>query len=213
MYIGVYGGTFNPVHFGHLRTAEEICERFKMREVLFIPSAKPPHKESKDIVGSIHRLKMVNLAVTGNRKFCVSEEEIHRRGKSYSIDTIRALKKKHPDDELAFILGMDAFLEIHTWHKYQEIFSECDFIVTTRPGSPKVKRSRAIPKDLRDSFRRKKSGREYLHDSGTRVIFSEVTHFNISATAVRDMVHYTLSIRYLLPIRVSEYIHEHKLYK
>ena len=213
MYIGIYGGTFNPIHFGHLRAAEEICQRFKMKEVIFVPSADPPHKESKDIVQPIHRLKMTNLAVTGNPKFSVSDVEIQRRGKSYSIDTVQELKKLRPDDDLAFIMGIDAFLEIHTWHKYEEIFAECDFIVTSRPGAAKKSFQQAIPERLRNSFKRKRSGRELTHSSGRRLVFTDVTDLNIAASQIRKMICNGLSIRYLLPRRVMEYILEHQLYK
>jgi nicotinate-nucleotide adenylyltransferase len=213
VYIGAYGGTYNPIHFGHLRTAEEICERFQMKEVIFIPSSLPPHKDLKDIVDPIHRLKMVTLAVTGNPRFSVSEIEIHRRGKSYSIDTIRGLKALSPESQFAFILGMDAFLEIPTWHKYEDIFAECDFIVTTRPGAPKIACDKAIPELIRDHFKRKKSGREFIHRSGRKLIFTEVTDINISATMIRAMAREGISIRYLMPRRVMEYLTEHELYK
>lgn len=213
MQIGIYGGTFNPIHFGHLRAAEEICDRFKLKEVVFIPSFIPPHKESKDVVDPIHRLKMVNLAITGNPRFSLSEIEIRRTGKSYSIDTVRALRESYPDDNLAFIVGLDAFLEIQTWHKYEDILSECDFIVTSRPGSPKISCRQALPENLREGYKRKGKGREFVHGSGRRVIFSDVSDLNISGTEIRRMIREGTSIRYLLPRRVMEYIVETELYK
>lgn len=213
MYTGLYGGTFNPIHFGHLRTAEEIWERFRMREVIFVPSANPPHKDSRDGIDPTHRLKMVNLAITGNPNFSVSDIEYHRRGKSYSIDTVRAFREQRPDQTFAFILGLDAFLEISTWHKYEEIFAECDFIVTTRPGAAKVSCQQAFPEAVAAVMKRKGAGREFLHPSGRRVVFTEVTDLDISATAIRQMTREGRSIRYLLPIRVSQYISEHGLYK
>lgn len=213
MYIGLYGGTYNPIHFGHLRTAEEVRERFSMKEVVFIPSNLPPHKDSSDIIEPIHRLKMVGLAITGNANFSVSEVEVFRRGKSYSFDTIRELKAARPDDEFAFILGLDAFLEIETWYKHREIFAECDFIVTSRPGGQKVSCTQAIPDSQREAFKRKAAGREFIHESGRRLIFTEVTELDISATAIRALAREGLSTRYLLPRRVMDYIHEHQLYK
>jgi nicotinate-nucleotide adenylyltransferase len=213
VYIGLYGGTFNPIHFGHLRTAEEICERFGMKQVVFIPAANPPHKDSTDIIEPIHRLKMANLAVTGNPRFLVSDLEYQRRGKSYSIDTVRAGKQLWPDDELAFIMGLDAFLEIDTWHRFEEIFSECDFIVTSRPGIAKTNCQQAFPPPLRDLMKRKGAGREFTHPSGRRTIFTEVSDLDISASDIRARVRAGHSIRYLLPRRVNEYILEHGLYK
>jgi len=213
LYIGLYGGTFNPIHIGHLRTAEEIRERFKMKEVVFIPSANPPHKDCKDLVDPMHRLKMASLAVTGNPCFTVSEVEVHRRGKSYSIDTIRQIKEQAPDDQFAFIMGLDAFLEIDTWHKYAEILAECDFIVTSRPGPPKVSLKNSIPEKVRADFKRKGSGREFMHASGTRLVFTDVTDINLSATAIREMVRTGRSVRYLMPRRIMDYVQEHGLYK
>jgi nicotinate-nucleotide adenylyltransferase len=184
-----------------------------MKEVVFIPSYLPPHKDSKEIIEPIHRLKMVGLAITGNANFSVSEVEVFRRGKSYTFDTIRELKAARPDDEFAFIMGLDAFLEVETWYKFREIFAECDFIVTSRPGSQKTSCVQAIPDSLREAFRRKASGREFTHASGRRLIFHDVTDLNISATAIRSLVREGASPRYLLPRRVMDYIHEHQLYK
>jgi nicotinate-nucleotide adenylyltransferase len=212
VYIGIFGGTFNPVHFGHLRSAEEICDRFKMKEVVFIPSAIPPHKSRSDIEDPVHRLKMVNLAVTGNPYFTVSEIEIHRKGKSYSIDTIRQIKKNCPSDDLAFIMGIDAFLEIHTWHKYKQIFSECDFIITSRPGAPKRSFIKSMPDEVLNQFKRKKNGRIFEHESGKKVHFTEVTDLDISASSLRSIVRNKRTLRYLTPRRVIDYIKENKLY-
>jgi len=213
MITGLYGGTFNPIHFGHLRSAEEICERFGMNEVVFIPTANPPHKDTHDAVDPVHRLKMVGLAITGNPRFSLSDLEYQRRGKSYSIDTVRELRRQRPNDTLAFILGMDAFLEIHTWHKFEEIFCECDFIVTTRPGAPKLSCQQAFPEAVRELMKKKGSGREFVHPSGRRVVFTEVTDLAISATAIRAALREGRSVRYLLPIRVLQYIQEHGLYQ
>jgi nicotinate-nucleotide adenylyltransferase len=184
-----------------------------MKQVVFIPAANPPHKDSTDIIEPIHRLKMANLAVTGNPRFLVSDLEYQRRGKSYSIDTVRAGKQLWPDDELAFIMGLDAFLEIETWHRFEEIFSECDFIVTSRPGIPKTSCQQAFPPPLRNLMKRKGAGREFTHPSGRRTIFTEVSDLDISASDIRARVRAGHSIRYLLPRRVNEYILEHGLYK
>jgi nicotinate-nucleotide adenylyltransferase len=213
LYIGLYGGTFNPIHFGHLRTGEEIRQWFKMKEIVFIPSCLPPHKDTKDIVEPIHRLKMVSLAVTGNPNFSASDVELYRRGKSYTFDTIRELKVLRPDDQFAFIMGLDAFLEIETWYKFREIFAECDFIVTSRPGGQKVSCLQAIPPSLRDAFKRKGTSSEFVHESGKHLFFHDVTDLNISATSIRTLVRAGLSARYLLPRRVMDYIHEHQLYQ
>jgi nicotinate-nucleotide adenylyltransferase len=210
--IGVYGGTFNPIHFGHLRAAEEVFQKFKLNRVIFVPCAKPPHKNVGEIIDPLHRLKMAILSTTGNEHFSVSDLEIVRPGKSYTILTIRELKKQNPEAVIYFILGLDAFLEINTWHKWKELFGETNFIVTTRPGSPKVAVSKIIPAEVRKQFRYAAACREFTHQSGHKVFFTEVTSLDISASAIRGMVREGRSIRYLLPRRASEYITENKLY-
>ena len=211
MKIGIYGGTFNPIHLGHLRTAEEIRQRFGLREIIFVPSAQPPHKQSPEIVDGSHRLKMVTLAVTGNPAFSVSDLEVRRGGKSYSLDTLRELKKLHPESDLIFICGLDAFLEIQTWHKFEQLFAAAEFVVTSRPGSGRVAPAKAIPAAVRKDFRRK--GNSFVHVSGKTVTFTEVTGLGISSTLLRRMIRESVSPRYLIPRRVGEYIAEHHLYQ
>ena len=213
MNIGVYGGTFNPIHFGHLRAAEEIYYKFRLSKVIFVPASQPPHKSSEEIIDPNHRLKMTMLAITGNEHFSVSDIEVNRPGKSYSIDTIRELKRQNPEKNFYFILGLDAFLEINTWHKWKELFSETDFVVTSRPGSPKVARGRIIPQEIRKEFKFNAKENIFTNKSGCRVYFAEVTHLDIAASAIRRMVREGQSIRYLLPRRAIEYIIENKLYR
>ncbi|OGP58454.1 MAG: nicotinate (nicotinamide) nucleotide adenylyltransferase [Deltaproteobacteria bacterium RBG_13_61_14] len=243
MKIGIYGGTFNPIHLGHLRTAEEIRQRFGLREIIFVPSAQPPHKVSPDIVDGSHRLKMVALAITGNPAFSVSDLEVRRGGKSYSLETLRELKPLHPESDLAFILGLDAFLEINTWHQWEQLFAEAEFIVTSRPGTPRVAPTKAIPEAVRKEFRHAKGAgalggagarsaelpsaralraegtaesltrATFVHTSGKTLTFTEVTGLDISSKKLRQMVRDSVSPRYLIPRRVGEYIAEHQLYQ
>ena len=218
MKIGIYGGTFNPIHLGHLRTAEEIRQRFGLREIIFVPSAQPPHKQSPEIVDGSDRLKMVALAVTGNPAFSVSDLEVRRGGKSYSLETLRELKPLHPESDLAFILGLDAFLEINAWHQWEQLFSEADFIVTSRPGAKRVSPAKAIPQAVRKDFRRARTTAAstratFVHTSGKTIIFTEVTGLDISSTKLRQMIREGVSPRYLIPRRVGEYIAEHQLYQ
>ena len=213
MKIGIYGGTFNPIHLGHLRTAEEIRQRFGMREIIFVPSAQPPHKQSPEIVDGSDRLKMVALAVTGNPKFSVSDLEVRRGGKSYSLDTLREIKQLHPESDLAFICGLDAFLEIDTWYHYQQLFAAADFIVTSRPGARRVALAKAIPEAVRQDFRRRAKSEVFVHASGKTLTFTEVTGLDISSTLVRRFVREGVSPRYLIPRRVGDYITERHLYE
>lgn len=214
--IGVYGGTFNPIHFGHLRTAEEIWYRFKLKNVIFVPSASPPHKDT-DLIDPLHRLKMTTLAITGNEHFCVSDIELNRPGKSYTIETLRELKKRNPEAEFYFIMGRDAFLEIDSWYYWTELFAETNFIVTTRPGSNKIPFSKLIPEKARKQFKRVRAEAgnecEFVHSSGKRLVFTSVTDIDISSTLIRDKVRRGETIRYLTPRRVREYIIENGLYQ
>lgn len=216
MNIGVYGGTFNPIHFGHLRTAEEIWQRFKLKQVIFVPSAKPPHKD-EEVIDPMHRLKMTTLAITGNDHFTASDLEIVRPGKSYTIETMRELKRQNAEADFYFILGRDAFLEIDTWYHWPELFRETNFIVTTRPGSKKAAPAKMIPQPVRGQFKWFRGSRDQLqefnHTSGHKVIFAPVTEINISASIIRRMVREGRSIRYLTPRRVREYIIENGLYQ
>jgi nicotinate-nucleotide adenylyltransferase len=213
MKIGLFGGTFDPIHWGHLRSAEEVCETFGLDRVYFIPAAVPPHKRGQTTTPVRDRLRMVRLAVAKNPRFQVSTAEISRAGVSYSIDTIREYAaNKQRGDSLYFIIGLDAFREIGTWKDFVEIFSLCNFIVTSRPGSrdndPLKGTGIAVKKLFCYDFKRK----NYRHGSGTRVFFDELTDIAISASEIRALVKRGKSIRYLVPAEVERYIKQRGLY-
>jgi nicotinate-nucleotide adenylyltransferase len=132
--LGILGGTFNPVHFGHLAAAEEVRDRLKLEKIIFIPSFLPPHKIDDDIPSAVQRQEMVRLAIKGNAHFTVSDMEIRRGGRSYTIDTIRTLQQLHPGAELYFLSGLDAFLEIRTWKDWDKLMAFCSFVVLSRDG-------------------------------------------------------------------------------
>ncbi len=119
--IGILGGTFNPIHYGHLAAAEEVRDRLKLDRILFIPSAIPPHKHEEDVPAAEHRMEMVRLALEGNSCFEPSDLEIRRGGRSYTIDTIETLIQSYPDAALFFITGLDSFLEIQTWNRWDRL--------------------------------------------------------------------------------------------
>ncbi len=214
MRFGLLGGTFDPIHCGHLRTAEEICEDFGLDEVFFIPAYLPPHKndEEKPVLDFSHRLRMCALAVEDNARFAVSDLERHRQGKSYSIDTLKDIRARHPQDELYFILGMDAFLDIVTWQDFRTLFTLSHFIVVTRPGY-----SREPVEDIlaavSPGFRHDPRASRYLHPAGYFVYFWETTLLDISSTRIRRYIHEGKSIHYLVPSEVEDYIYGHELYK
>ncbi len=132
--MGIFGGTFNPIHLGHVKAAVSVRDRFRMDKILFVPSYTPPHKKNVDMAAPAHRLRMVELAVAGYTDFIPSAVEIAAGGKSYSIQTLAELRESHPESDMFFILGIDAFLEIDTWKDYEKVIGQCAFIVMSRPG-------------------------------------------------------------------------------
>jgi len=210
--IGLFGGTFNPIHLGHLRGVEEIREAFHLEEVIFIPSSIPPHKVTEKVTEANHRLEMVMLATSNNPHFSTSDLELSRPGKSYSIDTIRFFRERQ-QDALFFILGRDAFVEIETWKEFQNLFSLCHFIVMARPGSQKNTSSSPLPGALIPNFRYDPEERAWIHLSGHRLYFKEISFLDISSTKVRELIERGESVRYLIPAEVEVYIQKHRLYR
>ena len=207
--VGLFGGTFNPVHLGHLRGAEEIREVFHLDEVIFVPSSIPPHKMTEGVIGASHRLEMVRLAVSGNPYFSVSDVEISRPGKSYSIETIRYFRERR-QDAFFFILGSDAFSDIETWKEFQNLFLLCHFIVMTRPGSRK---ELSLPRALVPNFRYVSKEKAWVHVSGYMLYLKEISFLDISSTKVRELIKKRRSVRYLISPEVETYIQEHSLYR
>jgi len=210
--VGLFGGTFNPVHLGHLRGAEEILEAFSLQEVVFIPAAIPPHKVRMEVIEARHRLEMVRLATATNPRFSTTDIELSRPGKSYSIDTIRYFRERC-QDALFFILGGDAFVEIEAWKDFQQLFSLCNFIVMIRPGYQKTPSNAQLPKALIPVFRYKQKVKGWIHSSGHTLHFKEITYLDISSTKVRELIEKGESVRYLIPAEVDAYVQRHGLYR
>lgn len=213
MRVGLFGGTFNPIHLGHLRSAEEVREAFALDCVCFVPAAHPPHKEGEDLAPASHRLKMVELAIADNPYFSASAVELERSGKSYSVDTIRYFLTTLQPANLFFIIGLDAFREIHTWKDYTVIPELCDLIVTSRPGISPSPPEQLIPVALRTVFWYDSTVRVYRHSSGHTLIFHDIAGLHLSASAIRDKVRRGESVRYLVPPAVEAYVVEHSLYQ
>ena len=210
--VGLFGGTFNPIHLGHLRGAEEIRESFGLEEVIFTPAAIPPHKEAEGMMDPLHRLEMVQRATLKNPWFSVSDIELKRPGKSYSIDTLRYFKEIH-QGSLFFILGGDAFFEIETWREYETLFSLCHFIVMTRPSSQKKGEAIELPEGLAPFFGYDPVIEGWIHVSGNHLYLKEITFLDISSTQVRELIEKGGSVRYLIPTEVEAYIEEKGLYR
>lgn len=211
--LGLFGGTFNPIHYGHLRSAEEVCEALALTRLWFIPASHPPHKNDQGITPFEVRLEMSRLAVGDHPVMSVSDLEGRRPGRSYSIETLRQIRREvGPTWELYFILGLDAILEIATWKDYQDLFTLSHFVVLDRPGYDSQRLEEVLFGAVHPLFRPLKVERGYQHPSGHKVVLQETTLMDISGTGIREMVRYGRSIRYLLPEAVREYIITHKLY-
>ena len=206
--VGLFGGTFNPVHMAHLRTAEEVRERCALDRIDFVLSAVPPHKSASGLAPVEDRLHMLELAVAGNPSFVVNTLETERAGRSYSIDTIRACQAREPEAHLTFILGADAFAEVDSWKSYQDIFGLCDVCVISRPGVA----GGELPIAVANAFCYDPSRGVYAHRSGHVVIFLTVTALMVSASDIRRRLASGHSVRYLVPPAVGDYIAQHRLY-
>ena len=189
MRIGILGGTFNPIHVGHLILAEEALSKLKLDKVLFVPTFIPPHKTVESRVKPQDRLKMVKLAIEGNVSFEVSTFEMDSKKKSYSIDTLREFRKKYEETaQLYFITGSDALKDLFSWKDINDIFKISKFIVANRPGYP--------VKDVPEGV--------------DTVVISPI---EVSSEDIRKRVKEARSIRYLVPEKVRAYIEGHRLYK
>jgi nicotinate-nucleotide adenylyltransferase len=214
--IGVFGGTFNPVHYGHLRAAEETREILGLDKVLFIPSGNPPLK-SEDVADALKRYKMVRLAVVRNRFFDVLDIECVKSGKSYTVDTVGELLERYRSADLYFMLGTDAFLDIPNWWMPERLTAMVNFAVVSRPGmrfgellsSPYVKAT----KEGFDPLGRSGQGSLTIElSSGRKAELVQITPLDISSSDIRRRVKSGLSIKYLLPEDVESFIISNKLY-
>jgi len=201
--LGIMGGTFNPIHNGHLVTAAEALHQFELDRVIFIPSGDPPHKNFHEEKIAEHRYLMTVIATSSNKNFFVSRIEIDRKGKSYTVDTLKKLKKIYgKDSELFFITGADAILEILTWKRTEEIIELCYFIAATRPGYD-LSRLEDLKKNLNDKIN---------NNINDKIFIMEVPALAISSTDIRKRVAEQRPIDYLVPEGVSNYILKHGLY-
>jgi nicotinate-nucleotide adenylyltransferase len=212
--IGVFGGTFNPIHLGHLRAAEEFREACGLDEVRLTPSALPPHKTPQDLASAADRLRMVELAVEGTPGFRPWAVELARPGPSYSVDTLRALRAEVPPaTRIVFAIGRDAFADFHTWKEHEAIFGLCDVAVLTRPPWPERLVQSDFPVVSQQAFCYDSPSDAFRHVSGHSVTFERITALDISATDIRNRVRTHRSIRFLVPPAVESYIAAHGLYR
>ena len=217
MRIGILGGTFNPIHYGHLRSAEEVREALKLDEIRFIPSAWPPHKPQDEVAAAADRLEMVRIALEDYPAYVCDPAEVERGGPSYTFDTWEELTRRVPDeDDMYFIIGADAFLELSTWHKPKEVLNTVNFAVTLR-GNQKTSMYleallRVIQK-IQPGYCMDKSMQEAKFFEKKRIIkFVPITEIDISATRIRKCIKESYSIQHLLPREVELFIIRRRLY-
>ena len=218
---GLFGGTFNPIHMGHLRMAEEVKEGFSLDGgVCFIPAALPPHKVALDLVGAAERYEMIARAIASNPGFSISDAEIRRQGRSYTIDTVAAFQD-HETSNASFylIIGMDAYYEIETWKDYERLFDRIPFIVMPRPDERKNAGRATLEAMARHAHRHVDKayeidgdGKCLVHPRKQPVHMHPVTQLDISSTRIRTLVKAGQSIKYLVPEVVEEYILTKDLY-
>ena len=197
--IGILGGTFDPIHYGHLAAAECARDECRLDQIIFMPSARPPHKDLDGVLNSRHRCAMTSMAIKDNPAFTISEIELKREGLSYTVESIEAFLRDLPGVELYFILGVDALLLLNTWKDVDRLATLCRFIVVTRPGYQLDKQAecfRSVPALF-----------------WTKVVFLAVPGIYISSSEIRQRVAQGKTIKYLVPPEVEQYIAEYHLYK
>ena len=209
MKIGIFGGTFNPIHIGHLRVAEEVRQFLDLEKVIFVPSYLPPHKDLADNIRGEKRLDLVKIAISGNPFFDLSSFEVDSGGNSYSIRTIEHIRKVY-DTTPVFILGQDAFNEISTWFEKDRLFGLAHFAVMTRPNIERPCLEEVIPGHFKTYS---KTARGFINDQGNEIVFVEVTPLDISSSQVRELCRKGQSITYLVPRKVEEYIMKERMYE
>lgn len=211
MKVAVLGGTFNPIHYGHLRIAEEVRESLRLDKVLFMPTYITPHKTEEAITPPEVRLEMIRTAIADNPGFGVSEIEIRRGGRSFTVDTLRELKKK--EEDISLIIGNDSFNDITSWYEYEELFRLSSFIVVPRPGHTAKKPGEVLPVELARKFWYDSSTGCYQNSYGNSLTYLATTLMDVSSSDIRKRVKESSSIKYLLPDSIIEMIRSGGLYK
>lgn len=197
--IGILGGTFDPVHYGHLRPALEVMQQAQLQQLRLVPNRLPPHREAP-LLGEQQRAELVALAIVDTPGFVLDRRELQREGPSYMVDTLRSLKQDFAEDTLCLIMGMDAFHGLPQWHQWQRLFELCHLIVTTRPGSvlPEFARETELAQRICDDVGCLQQGTQ------GQILLQSVTQLDISASLIRQQLSQQQSTRFLLPEAVRE---------
>ena len=212
---GLFGGTFDPIHLGHLRCAEEMIEMFELNRIIFVPASRPPHKLNAAITPFYHREQMIRLAIEENPAFSFSDVENRRAGTSYSVETVEYLLDKYRLEnlELFFILGQDAFHAIRTWKDWERLLVMCNFAVMTRPGYENKGLEAILTAEFASRFTYDETSRGYRGPTGQSIFFREVTFLDIASSNIRKRAREGKTITYLVPDAVRHYIVKNGLYQ
>lgn len=211
--IGILGGTFDPIHYAHLRLAEELGERLKLAHVRLIPASIPPHRTAPNVTAA-HRLEMVRLAIAGNPRLLLDDRECRRQGASYTVDTLAELRVElGPVRPICLLMGVDAYLALDTWSRWRRLFELAHVVVAHRPGFELD--TAALPAELAGETvsRRSADADDVRAAPAGKVLAADITPLDISATAIRAALGAGHSARYLLPDTVLDYIGRNRLYK
>jgi nicotinate-nucleotide adenylyltransferase len=213
--VALFGGTFDPIHAGHITVAQAAQRRFHLDAIYFIPSSRPPHKSQRELKPFVHRYTMVALACADHPGFVPSLVEAPAAGVAphifYTIDTVRRFHREHPDDHLYFMVGADQFLEIPTWKNYESLLDSCDFIIASRPGFRLDALRLVIPPEKLGRSQEPDPQKIVLRKSEVHLLTTVASH--VSSTEVRDRLARKQSIHGLVPARVEEYILKQALYR
>lgn len=209
--IGIYGGTFDPIHYGHLRPNLELCEVLGLEHVRFIPAFLPPHKDEPQ-TSVAQRLEMVTMAISEEEHFVLDDREIKRGGASYTVDTLKSLRQDFPEHPLCLLMGMDAFSGIDSWYHWQEILDYAHIIVSQRPETD-FDDLKQWPDVIRDFYLAHKAERDVIQQSLCgKIRLEPVTQLSISATDIRNRLKNNQSIRFLMPEAIINRIKDYNLY-
>ncbi len=212
--VGIYGGTFDPIHYGHLRIAEELLEIVDFHQFYFVPSGEP-RLRNIPFASKCDRKTMVHLATQDNARFSVDERELNRAGETVTVASLREYRREFGEDTaLCFIVGIDAFVKLHQWHCWQELFKLCHFVIVGRPGNLHVLNNEALPQVLKNECMSRwvTHANELARQSGGLVFAAKTSLLEISATQIRLLIASGRSARYLLPEIVYDYIKTNHLY-
>lgn len=208
--IGILGGTFDPIHFGHLRPALDVLQNTGLDQVRFLPNKNPPHRDQPNLSSAV-RKQLIAMAIKDIPQFVLDERELMRGGPSYMVDTLKELKRQFPDDILCLIMGMDAFIGFTQWYQWQSILDLCHMIITTRPGMPMFDQTES---NFGEHYSMLEQRVVYQADAlkqrqHGQILLQSTTLLDISASQIRELLNSGKSIQYLLPENVREYLQQH----